>query len=350
MNEVEATQIIEFDRAEIVEANQAYGALTEGLYLASFTFERAMAQALRLLKDGGWRLVGGGFDDVNDFVRSLRLDQFKVIAEQRKDFAQRVKELQPQVSNRAIAGALGVGHDTVDRDLGRGAFAPAGQINAKENNAGISGRGAFAPVSAPDGKRDARLFVQRGERAERREEKLRGMGEAARLEGTFSVLYGDPPWEDEFGPTAGQHELHFPVMSTPEICALPVRTIAAEHAVLLLWALPHMLLHALEVMDSWGFCYRTNIVWAKDKPGLGQWVRQEHELLLIGRKGSFPPPAEKLRVGSVLKAPLGRLGEKPEIVLELIERWWPDAPKIELFARGRPRPGWTAWGNEVKAE
>jgi N6-adenosine-specific RNA methylase IME4 len=34
-------------------------------------------------------------------------------------------------------------------------------------------------------------------------------------------------------------------------------------------------------------------------------------------------------------------------VYELIERAHPTASKLELFARGKPRPGWHAWGNEV---
>jgi hypothetical protein len=50
-----------------------------------------MGRTLRLLKKDGWRKVGDGFDDVNDFVRSLKLDRFKVLADQRKEFAARVK-------------------------------------------------------------------------------------------------------------------------------------------------------------------------------------------------------------------------------------------------------------------
>jgi hypothetical protein len=76
-------------------ANQAYGALNEGLYIAGFTFERAMASLLALLKDDGWRQVGHGFTDVNEFVRSLHLDQFKVVADQRKEFARRVRGFSP---------------------------------------------------------------------------------------------------------------------------------------------------------------------------------------------------------------------------------------------------------------
>jgi hypothetical protein len=105
----------EFNQAEIAEANQQYGALTEGFYVAGFTFGRAMTRVLGLMKTGHWAKVGGGFDDVNDFVRSLQLDQFKIVAEQRKEFVTRIKELQPTVSNRAIADALGVGKDRQPR-------------------------------------------------------------------------------------------------------------------------------------------------------------------------------------------------------------------------------------------
>jgi|SRR5271166_71668 len=96
---------------EIAEANQSYGALTAEFYLAGFTFERAMARVLTLLQDDGWTKIGDGFADVNAFVRNLQLDQFKLVAKQRNEFVERVKELQPEVSNRAIADALGCPSD-----------------------------------------------------------------------------------------------------------------------------------------------------------------------------------------------------------------------------------------------
>jgi hypothetical protein len=108
-------------------ADQAYGALTTESYLAGFTFERAMARVLRLLNDGKWPEVGDGFDDVNEFVRSLKLDKFKVIAEQRREFVGKVKALEPKVSNRAIAAAVGVRTRTVDRDAALNS-APGAQV------------------------------------------------------------------------------------------------------------------------------------------------------------------------------------------------------------------------------
>jgi N6-adenosine-specific RNA methylase IME4 len=112
-----------------------------------------------------------------------------------------------------------------------------------------------------------------------------------------------------------------------------------------------MLQAALEVMAAWGFEYRSEIIWVKDKIGLGEWVRNQHEILMIGRRGAFPPPPTAVRSPSVIAAPrLKEHSAKPEIFAELIERWYREMPKIELFRRGPARPGWSAWGNEVKAK
>lgn len=54
------------------------------------------------------------------------------------------------------------------------------------------------------------------------------------------------------------------------------------------------------------------------------------------------------RPDSVIEADRGRHSEKPECVYELLERMYPQASKLELFARGTPHPGWIAWGNEAK--
>jgi N6-adenosine-specific RNA methylase IME4 len=138
-------------------------------------------------------------------------------------------------------------------------------------------------------------------------------------------------------------------MELDEIKALPVHEIATSDAVLYLWALPHMAPKAWEVMTAWSFAHRTEMVWVKDRPGLGQWTRNQHEILMIGRRGAFPPPPEALRSPSVIYAPVGKHSEKPAIFTELIERFYPGLSKVELFCRGQARPGWSAWGNEAEA-
>ena len=327
------------------DANQAYGALTEGLYVASFTFERAMGRVLGLLKGDGWRQVGAGFDDVNDFIRSLQFDRFQALAEQRKEFAARVKELQPDISNRAIGDALGVAHTTISR----GANAPPSGQEAQENG---KSAGANAPPGAVAGRRDALIINNRDMREERREERLEEIARANRELPTgvrYPVVYADPPWRYEHPPNGDSRnviENHYPTMALEEICALPVNELAAEDAVLYMWATAPKLIECAKVIEAWGFVYRTNLVWIKDKIGMGYYARNQHELLLVARRGDLPPPRPEDRVSSVVHADRTEHSVKPQIFHELIERWYPEQPKIELFSR-MARPGWAAWGNQA---
>ena len=83
---------------------------------------------------------------------------------------------------------------------------------------------------------------------------------------------------------------------------------------------------------------------------MGVWTRNRHELLLIGRKGDASPAPRTLLLDSVIQARRGRHSEKPTIVYERLEHLYPGRTKLELFARGTPRPGWNAWGNQVENE
>ena len=166
-------------------------------------------------------------------------------------------------------------------------------------------------------------------------------------DGAFELIYADPPWQLGNPTSAYAPENHYPTMALGEIKKLEVPS--AEDAVLFLWAVASKLPEALEVMAAWGFEYKTDLVWVKDWIGLGTWVRHRHEPLLLGRRGNYPPPEPEDRPDSVIEAPRGRHSEKPVAAYELIERAYPLASKLELFARGVPRNGWTAWGNEVEA-
>jgi N6-adenosine-specific RNA methylase IME4 len=100
------------------------------------------------------------------------------------------------------------------------------------------------------------------------------------------------------------------------------------------------------VLEAWGFEYKSNAVWVKDKLGLGYYVRNRHELLLIATRGDFRCPQPANRPSSVIEAPRREHSRKPDETYEIIERMYPELPKIELFAR-QERPGWRQWGNEV---
>jgi len=182
----------------------------------------------------------------------------------------------------------------------------------------------------------------------RRARRYAQIGEAPPLpEGRFQLLYADPPWqlgnpESDYAP-----ENYYPTLPLAEIKALPVP--AAENAVLFLWAVNGLLPQAFEVIEAWGFEYKADIAWIKNGIGPGVWTRPRHELLFVARKGKFPPPEPRQRIASVFEAKRGRHSEKPERAYELIEQMYPNVTKLELFARGRTRAGWSAWGNEVAA-
>ncbi len=165
--------------------------------------------------------------------------------------------------------------------------------------------------------------------------------------GPFPVLYADPPWRYDFAEDKGrQIENHYPTMPLADIKALPIP--AADNAVLFLWTTSPKLIEGLEVLQAWGFAYVTCMVWVKDRIGMGYYARQQHELLLIGKRGTLPVPDPEDRPSSVLLADRGQHSAKPDEMYKLIERMYPLRDKCELFQR-RPRDGWAGWGNQAES-
>ncbi len=164
--------------------------------------------------------------------------------------------------------------------------------------------------------------------------------------GKFAVIYADPPWAyDSSESDMRVIENHYPTMSLDDIRALDVENVAHDDAVLFLWTTSPKLREAFDVLKSWGFDYRTCAVWDKEKIGMGYYFRQQHEILLVATRGKIPAPAAEARPSSVIRSPREEHSRKPEIVYEIIEKMYPQLPKIELFARNE-RQGWSRWGNQ----
>jgi hypothetical protein len=180
------------------ETGEAHGRLREGLHITVYTFERACEHLEWLLVDDRWAL-SGHFENVNAFMDSMRLDQFRAVAEQRKRIALRIKELQPDVSNRRIAATLGVGAKTIDRDIS----ASNDAAGAGEDGARGASNDANAPselTGAEAAKRISRFEEAPAKRAERRAEMLARIVEANPPLPTgrrWPVLYADPAWRWE---------------------------------------------------------------------------------------------------------------------------------------------------------
>jgi N6-adenosine-specific RNA methylase IME4 len=198
----------------------------------------------------------------------------------------------------------------------------------------------FAAIKA--GRLPAYRALQELERKER-EAKL---GEPPPLpQGAFEVIYADPPWQLGSPYSSRAPENHYRTLPLAALAELEPP--AAKDSLLFLWAVNCRLPQALELIQHWRFEYLTDLAWVKPNYGLGHWTRTQHELLLLARRGHVSPPPPERRPSSVIRGPRRKHSQKPAIAYALIERMYPQASKLELFARGRPRPGWTAWGDEV---
>ena len=141
-------------------------------------------------------------------------------------------------------------------------------------------------------------------------------------------------------------------MSIEEIKALPVGDLAAKDCALFLWITFPCLFEALEVLESWGFSYKTvAFVWIKQNrkndnlfTGMGYWTRANAEICILATKGH--PKRVSASVHQVIISHIEEHSKKPQEARDRIVKLMGNVPKIELFARNTT-PGWDVWGNKV---
>lgn len=180
-------------------------------------------------------------------------------------------------------------------------------------------------------------------------------GQAA-LEGMFRVIYADPPWSynDAGIPSSGalgKASRHYPSMTIADLCALPVASHALEDSVLFLWVTAPMLLTnpgPREVLEAWGFTYKTGAVWDKVLGNWGHYFRVKHEHLLVCTRGSCLPDVPTPMPESVfVERRSDEHSEKPAIARRTIEQLYTRGPYLELFGR-KPVEGWSVFGNDAR--
>ena len=169
----------------------------------------------------------------------------------------------------------------------------------------------------------------------------------------YSVILADPPWHwrarSEKGTGRGA-VAHYPVMRFEDIVALPVMDYAEKDCALFLWAIDPMLPKALELIEKWGFSYKTvAFYWAKTtKTGgfhtsMGYWTRANPEQCLLAVRGR--PKRQAKDVRRLLVSPRQEHSRKPAEVRDRIVRLVP-GPYLELFAR-ETALGWDSMGDQA---
>lgn len=175
----------------------------------------------------------------------------------------------------------------------------------------------------------------------------------------FGAIYADPPWRYDNQGTRAATGNHYKAevdenevetqpasgMSVDELCALPVRELAADDAHLHLWTTNAFLFECPKIFAAWGFEFRSSFVWAKPQMGIGNYWRNSHEFLLTAIRGNAKRFNDRSLM-SWMQCDRGIHSAKPEQVRSYIERA-SHGPYLEMFARRRAR-NWVVWGNQIE--
>lgn len=176
----------------------------------------------------------------------------------------------------------------------------------------------------------------------------------------YAVIYADPPWRFKTYSEAGEGRSaisHYDCMSLKDIKALPISNMAMDDCCLFLWVTDPFLKNAFDVMESWGFEYKTvAFYWAKLNKyadldftlndfftGMGYWTRANPEQCLLATRGK--PKRINNGVRKLIISPRREHSRKPDEIYDRIEQLV-KGPYLELFSR-QTRLGWDSLGDQA---
>ena len=173
----------------------------------------------------------------------------------------------------------------------------------------------------------------------------------------YDLIYADPPWKQSKGgkknvrTNSSGKALDYPVCSLGEISLHLEQAVSLTEgdSILFLWTIDKYLFEAQQMAEKLGYKLHARMIWDKVTGIPAAFtVRYGHEYLLYMYKGKFTPIAtnERGKIHTVFRERALKHSQKPQIAYEIIERLYPTARKIELYARNH-RDGWDCWGNEV---
>lgn len=170
----------------------------------------------------------------------------------------------------------------------------------------------------------------------------------------YNIIYADPPWHYKTWRNGqGSADKHYKTMKIEDIVSMGdvINKISDKDCILFLWGTWPCLNEAMQVINAWGFKYKTcGFLWVKLTKllnvilGLGFWTRGNTEFCLIATKGHIKRKSK--RVSQVIMSVREEHSKKPNETRERIVELIGDLPRIELFAR-QTADGWDSWGNEV---
>ena len=163
-------------------------------------------------------------------------------------------------------------------------------------------------------------------------------------DGVFEVVVIDPPWSygREYDPESSRVANPYPEMDQSEL--LKLSPPFADDCVLFLWTTHKFLFDAKELMDKWGFDYKANLVWNKEKIGMGAWLRMQCEFCLVGIKGK--PAWNNTTHRDIISESRREHSRKPESFYTFVEQVT-TGRRLDYFSRAQ-RDGWEVFGNDTE--
>ena len=161
----------------------------------------------------------------------------------------------------------------------------------------------------------------------------------------YRTIMADPPWDLQQKGARGA-SMHYRLMTLDEIKSMPVADLAEPDSHCWLWVTNAALRYGYDVLEAWGFIPRSIFTWVKPRMGLGVYLRNASEQLLLGTRGKAPVQFKSQPNWGFF--PVQDHSHKPEEQYSIIERISP-GPYLELFARRR-QPGWDVWGDEIESD
>lgn len=314
-------------------------------------------------------------------ARALNLARRQLTTAQKREVIEQQLKETPSISSRAIAKMIGVHHTTVQTTRRR--LEDGGEISHQTEVTGRDGvrqpaarpiRTMFLPdkpnvrelTAVAKALRTEKLATKRAVRTELINEiAARGAADpgggaiGALPRAAFPVGYCDFPWAQEaWSDATGQDKgLPYPAMSIDEgkaLCAGAASPFTAD-ALLFFWVTTNRLRDGIAILEAWGFSYVTMITWDKVHIGMGRWVRDRTEHLIIAKRGDFPGLEMGTQPESLFSEVKTTHSRKPAYFAGVIDRLFPTMRKLELFGRKaslgaddvRHGPLWTLAGFEA---
>lgn len=204
----------------------------------------------------------------------------------------------------------------------------------------------------------------------------------------FRVIDADCPWPFSDKLTMSKTKRGaasvYATLSIEDLKELPVKDIAEDDSILLLWCPSSLLQEGLDVMKAWGFRQTQTHIWVKTKQfhlkdllkiilkwsksdnkltsvedilrrfvlddvlafGMGRLFRQTHELVLVGVRGKIYDHLANKSQRSVHFFPATKHSNKPDSLQNMLDKMFPTGNRLEMFAR-RDKAGWTCVGLEA---